>query len=90
MGFKEYCNDNDTERNKDNSKIAEEKVEDLYNKYKDKNEDELLFELLKNVELQKKEGKFNYEALVKIIEKMSPFLSDEQRIRIKEILKKIQ
>ena len=90
MGFKEYCNGNDTERNKDNSKIAEEKVEDLYNKYKDKNEDELLFELLKNVELQKKEGKFNYETLVKMIEKMSPFLSDEQRIRIKEILKKIQ
>lgn len=89
MGFKEYCNRS--------SNISEEQnynqtknVEELYDKYKDKSQDELLAELLKNVDKQKKDGTFNYDGLVKTIEKVSPFLTKEQNSKIKEILKNIQ
>lgn len=89
MGFKDYCKNsekiNDNEA-RDNTK----KIEDLYEKYKDKNEDELLNELLKNVEKQKKEGSFNYQGLINTIDKISPFLSKEQNLRIKEILENIK
>ncbi len=89
MGFKDFCKNsekiNDRE-NRDNT----QKVEDLYERYKDKSEDELLNELLKNVEKQKKDGSFNYQGLINTIDKVSPFLSKEQNLKIKEILKNIK
>ena len=88
MGFKEYCGKETC--NHESSKIEEERVEDLYNKYKDKNEDELIIELIKNVEKQKRDGTFKYDALIKTLEKLRPFLTKEQNEKIKEILKKIQ
>ena len=95
MGFKEYCNTNNNEDNKfsKTEKMAKEeteKVERLYEQYKDKNEDELLNELFKNVAKQKSEGTFNYNSLIDTINKLSPFLTKEQNLRLNDLLQKIK
>ena len=92
MGFKDYCNNYEKEKITKSSVGNEntKNVEELYDKYKDKNEDELLSELFKNVAKQKEDGTFNYEGLLNTINKVSPFLSKEQNLKIKEILKNIQ
>lgn len=89
MGFKDYCKSSE-KMNGDETGDNTKKVEDLYEKYKDKNEDELLKELLKNVEKQKREGSFNYQGLINTIDKILPFLSKEQNLRIKQILENIK
>ena len=86
MGFKDYCNTN----NSKNENFESKKVEDVYEKYKDKNEDELLSELYKNINIQKQNGTFNYESLVSAVNKISPFLNNEQKLKIKDLLEKIK
>ena len=91
MGFKDFCkNDSDTKIQDKNFNQSTKMVEELYDEYKDKSEDELLNELFKNVAKQKSEGTFNYEGLASTIEKVSPFLTKEQNLKIKEILKNIK
>lgn len=92
MGFKDFNKNqqNINQNKKEYTKEETKKVEELYDKYKDKNEDELLNELFKNVNEQKQNGTFNYNSLVNTIEKISPFLTKEQNIKIKELLNKIR
>jgi len=85
MGFKEYSKNTQTNE-KSFSNEETKNIENLYNKYKDQPEDQLINELLNTIAKQKKEGTFNYDALKSIIEKISPFLSKEQNLKIKEIL----
>ena len=87
MGFKDYCNNTSFKSNK---KDDEKKVEELYNKYKDKDEDELFSELLKNVDKQKQDGIFDYNSLTQMVNKISPFLTKEQNLKIKDLLEKIK
>lgn len=87
MGFKDYCkNESKTVNNEEQSK----KVEEIYDKFKDKNEDELMSELLNNVAKQKQDGTFNYNSIAETVEKLSPFLNADQKLKIKEILQKIK
>ena len=92
MGFKEYCKNNQSENvnTKNFTEKETKRVEELYDEYKDKNEDELLSELFKNVNKQKKDGTFNYNSLKSTIDRMSPFLTKEQNLKIKELLEKIK
>jgi len=85
MGFKDYCNEKKDIKDEDKKKI-----EDIYNVYKDKSEDELINELLKSVESQKKQGTFNYENLCSQVNKVQAFLTDEQRNKLQFILEKIK
>ena len=63
---------------------------DIFEEYKDKSQDELMSELLKNVQKQKDDGTFNYQSLSSSVEKLSPFLNAEQKNIIKELLQKIR
>ena len=84
MGFKDFCKTSQSETT-NNTK----KVEDLYDKYKDKNQDELLSELFSSVQKQKENGTFNYDAICDMVNKMSPFLTKEQNLKIKELLSRL-
>ena len=88
MGFKDFCTNNNSKEYKA-QQTDTKNVEEIYDKYKDKNQDELLNELFNNVNKQKENGTFNYEAICNMVEKMSPFLTKEQNLRIKELLKKL-
>lgn len=92
MGFKNYCkNSNQTNKNYENlGSDKTKRVEELYDEYKDKNEDELLAELFKNVQKQKQDGTFDYDALVNTVNKIAPFLTKEQNLKIKDLLEKIK
>lgn len=84
MGFKDFCN---------NQNIGEQtntkNVEELYNKYKDKSENELLDELLKNVSQQKQNGTYNYSNILSMVQNIMPYLNEHQKQKIQEILSKI-
>ena len=87
MGFKAYSSDKKAEKNiNEQSK----KVEDLYEKYKDKSEDELKNELFSEVLKQKQDGTFNYDYLYGLAQKVSPYLNTEQNTKINELLEKIK
>ena len=99
MGFKDFqkqytanaqSQQNFSNIDKSKAKQVEQKVEDLYNKYKGKDQDQLLVQLFENVQKQKSEGTFDYQSLCVIIDKISPFLSDEQQQKIKSLLTKIK
>lgn len=96
MGFKDFCenneqiNQNQNINDMDDLKKTEKKVEDMYNKYKGKSEDELISELYKNIEKQKKDGTFNYENIENMAKKLSPFLNQNQRKKMQELLENIK
>lgn len=91
MGFKDFCmNENSKEKENNLNKEQEQKVEELYDKYKDKSEDELMNELLRNVSKQKQDGSFNYNSIADTFDKLSPFLNSEQNLKLKELLQKIK
>lgn len=86
MGFKQYSN----EQNNDTEKQVGNQVENLYNTYKGKNEDELLAELVKHVAKQKENGTFDYNNLEKMLSKVMPFLNEQQKQKLNDVLKQIQ
>lgn len=85
MGFKSF-NETDKKSLENESK----KVESLYNEYKDKSQDELVEELYKHVAKQKQDGTFDYNSLENMLNKVSPFLTSEQKIKMKEILEQLK
>ena len=84
MGFKNFDKSNDIKE--EDLKKESKKVQKLYNEYKDKSEDELVAELYKYVQKQKDNGTFDYDSLSNMLEKISPFLSAQQKQKMKEIL----
>ncbi len=91
MGFKDFSknyNHKSAEGKEDINNTK--KVEDIYEKYKDKNEEELLSELCKNVAKQKQDGTFDINSLNEMASKMSPFLTKEQNLKLKEIINQIK
>lgn len=86
MGFKKFCETKEQKIDKG----KEKEFEKLYDEYKDKNEDELLSELMKNVQKQKRDGTFNYDSIAKTVDGLSPFLTKEQNLKIKDILKQLR
>ena len=86
MGFKDYNAKMDEEQLKGGSK----KVENLYNEYKDKAEDEWRSELFKYVAKQKENGTLDYENLSNMLNQISPFLNEQQKNKMKDILNQIK
>ena len=85
MGFKHFSNEQKIE-----AEQAGKQVENLYNTYKGKNEDELLAELVKHVAKQKENGTFDMNNLEKMLAKIMPFLNEQQKLKLNEVLKQIQ
>lgn len=92
MGFKDYCKEKkeNSHAKQEFTEKQKEDIEGIYNKFKDKSQDELISELFKNVESQKQNGTFNYDGLINTINKLSPFLTKEQNLKIEDILKSIK
>lgn len=85
MGFKQFSNEQ-----KSKAENAEKQVENLYNTYKGKSEDELLFELVNHVAKQKENGTFDYQNLENMLSKIMPFLNDRQKEKLNDVLKQIK
>lgn len=105
MGFKDFSkqnnynvNQNYNNSNQDYKEInsdlnfqqQKQQVEQIYEKYKGKNNQELISELLKNVEQQKKNGSFDYQTLCNMVDMFSPYLTQEQKNNMQNLLHKIQ
>ena len=91
MGFKDYCKDEKLSNGikEDLDDKTKDNIGKIYDKYKDKNEDELKEELFNTINKQKQDGTFNKDSLENTLNKISPFLTQEQNQKINEILKKI-
>ena len=72
---------------KGNEKYKGEKsVEEQYNELKDSSQEELFSKLSQEVLSQKRNGTFDYESLVKAIEKMRAFLPEQTYKNMMQIL----
>jgi len=61
-------------------------VEDLISKFQGMNETELLGEIFKIINKQKKEGTFDPEKLRSIAQKIKPILNSEQQSKLDDLL----
>ena len=75
---------------KDNTTQKNDRVEDLYNVYKDMNSAELMQELKNQVSKQKQEGTFDYNKLSSTINQVLPYLSDNQKNNLLSILNSLK
>lgn len=89
MGFKDFCSQQEKKCAKTQN-FNNVDVEEVFNKYKDLEQDQLIKELYKNIEKQKNDGTYNYEKICEMVEKMTPFLSKEQALKIRQLLKEIK
>lgn len=71
---------------KDNMK----NIQDTISKYEGKSEDEMLIELMKMVDKEKKEGSFNIDAISNFARTAAPMLNQEQREKMEAIIKQLK
>lgn len=74
----------------DKEEITEKDLKEAYDKYKDLPEDELLKELYKEIDRQKKNGSFDIENLKFLVNSMAPMLTPEQLNNINALLERIK
>lgn len=74
----------------ENEEIIKETIQDRYEYYKDFNQDQLISELYKKIELQKSRGEFDYDSLKKNVELMSGYLNDEQKQKLFKLLETLK
>ena len=74
----------------DKEEITEKDLKEAYDKYKDLPEDELLKELYKEIDRQKKNGTFDIENLKFLVNSMAPMLTPEQLKNINALLERIK
>ena len=74
----------------DKEEITEKDLKKAYEKYKDLPEDELLKELYKEIDRQKKNGTFDIENLKFLVNSMAPMLTPEQLNNINALLERIK
>ena len=95
----EFANEKkiDSEKNLDsvktsriNKKIDEEKIKETFNKYSNYSSSELINELNKQVNKQKKEGTFNFSEIADRIQGIRPMLSEEQIKNLDRLLNQIK
>ncbi len=75
---------------KHTNKQNEKTIEELYSTYKNMNSNELLAQLLKQVDSQKKEGTFDFDNLKNSLNQVMPFLNEEQKNNLMTILNQIK
>ncbi len=79
---------NDKEKVK--TEQTQKSIEELYDTYKNMNSSELLTQLKKQVENQKKDGSFNFDNLTSSLNQIMPFLNEEQKNNLMTILNQIK
>lgn len=98
--FAEYISNNPKKNKEEQAKtqntsshqqnnFQKENIENLVNQFQGKSQDELLKTLHSEVAKQKQNGTFDIKKLESSIEMLSPFLSEQQKKNIKELLKHI-
>lgn len=88
MGFKDFSKS--TNNQEKDIQAESKKAQKLYNEYKDLSQDELIAELYKHVAKQKQNGTFDYNSLCKMLGEVSPFLTEEQKQKMEQILKDLK
>ena len=78
------------ENAKNTNTQKEKSIEELYGTYKNMNSNQLLNELLKQVDNQKKDGTFNFDGLKNSLNQVMPFLNEEQKNNLMTILNQIK
>ena len=95
MKFSEFAKQNN---NQDSTQKTDEKtqknfsenIENLYDKYKNLTQEELMQELAKNVAKQKQNGTFDFDNISQSINAILPYLSEEQKQNIMSLLSVIK
>ena len=93
MGFKDFCENQQNNKNNENKDTQQNNkidVSEVYEKYKNKNENELYDELIKNVAMQKQQGNYDHQKLSQTAEKLLPFLTQEQSQKLNQILQSLK
>lgn len=91
MKLSEYkCEDKKNEKINKSRQQKDEKIENLYEKYKNFNQNDLTSELFNNIEKQKNEGTFDYGKIINTISQIMPYLNSEQQKKMLSILEKIK
>lgn len=65
------------EQQKKNFSGNQKTINEAYNELKDCSSNELMQKLAKEIQTQKRNGSFNYEAIISSIEKMKPYLPEQ-------------
>lgn len=65
-------------------------IEQLYNNYKNLNQEQLTEELYKNIAKQKNDGTFDFQKIQSIIQNVMPYLGEEQKNNLLSIMQKIK
>ena len=82
--FKSFVDNNKKVIDENKDKISE--YQEIINKYKDMNQNDLMKSLLDEANKLKKEGKLDANALSNLKQTISPFLNNEQKKMLDELL----
>ena len=83
--FKSFTNENSNANNNSNTK----KYEDILNKYKSMNSNDLMQNLFTEASKLKSEGKLTNESLENLKSTLSPFLNSEQKVMLENLIEAI-
>ena len=95
MDFNEFCRQNKKESVEENIKAEQffpkdEDAKRVYDKYKDFTHDELMKEILKYTQEKKNDGTLNNQKLDEIEKNLSPYLTNQQRENLSNIIKRLK
>ena len=85
--FKTFAKEHEEILNKDNEKT--EQFEEILNKYKDMNNNDLMSSLLSEASKLKSEGKLDPNSIASLQSTLAPFLDSEQKNMLKSIINAI-
>lgn len=77
----------DVEKNNRHKKPDENDVKQMIDERSSKSEEELMNELKEEVQKSKKEGRFNNSEVENFKKTVLPFLNEEQKLKLDEIIK---
>lgn len=78
------------EKTKNNTLDGQQSIENLYDKYKNMSQPELMQTLSAEIKKQKQNGTFDYEKIMSSVNTIMPYLSAEQKNMITNILQTIK
>ena len=90
MKFSDFAKNKTYERNEMSKSESNQNIENLYEKYKDYSQAELMEELAKQVAKQKKDGSFDFEKIMNSVNTILPYLNQEQKENILNLLSSIK
>jgi len=87
MDLKSFSNTEPYAPYRDEGILKESDVKDAINEYSKMSNDQLMMELAKQIGMQKEKGQAN--SMLETIERIKPFLNEEQRSKMENILKQV-